>query len=127
MISQDKSRRKVSGGRYRKGIKKLKNRGGLPVLTKVGKNKVKKIKGRGKTIKYKLLTAETINVYDPSKKQYFKAKIESVVENPANRHYVRRNIITKGTVVKTDKGNAKVLNRPGQENLINGILIKKSS
>ena len=33
----------------------------------------------------------------------------------ANRHYVRRNILTKGTVITTDKGNAVITSRPGQE------------
>jgi small subunit ribosomal protein S8e len=46
------------------------------------------------------------------------------VENPANPHYVRRNIITKGAVIKTELGNAKVTSRPGQDGVVNAALIE---
>ena len=49
--------------------------------------------------------------------------ILGVVENTANPNYVRRNIITKGAIVETPEGNAKVTSRPGQDGVINGILI----
>lgn len=127
MIVQKRSRRKKSGGRYKKQIKKLRNKGNLPSFTKVGKKKIKKVRTRGGNIKLKLLNIDTANVYDPKTKKCFKARIESVLENPANRHYIRRNIITKGAIIKTDRGEARVLNRPGQESIINAILIKTSS
>ncbi len=127
MITQKRSKRKKSGGRYKKQVKKLRNKGNLPIYTKIGKKKVRKERGRGGKIKQKLLSINIANVYDPETKKYFKADIERVLENPANRHYVRRNIITKGAIIKTTKGEAKVLSRPGQESIINAILIKKSS
>ena len=46
-----------------------------------------------------------------------------VIENSANPNYVRRNIITKGAIVETPEGNAKVTSRPGQDGVLNGILI----
>ena len=49
--------------------------------------------------------------------------ILGVIENSANPNYVRRNIITKGAIVETPEGNAKVTSRPGQDGVINGILI----
>ena len=55
--------------------------------------------------------------------KYAKAKIISVVETPANRHFVRRNIMTKGCTIQTDKGRAVVTNRPGQEGTINAVLV----
>jgi len=64
-----------------------------------------------------------INVYDPKTKKYSKVEIKTVVENPANRHYVRRNILTKGTIVDTSLGKAKITSRPGQEAVLNGILV----
>ena len=124
---QDKSKRKISGGRYKKQIKKLRNKGSLPIYTKVGKEKIVVSRVKGGNKKFRLLNIDIANVFDPESKKYSKAKIESVVDSPANRHYIRRNIITKGTIIKTDKGNAKVLNRPGQESIINAILIKKTS
>lgn len=127
MIIQDKSKKKKSGGRYKKQIKKIKNKGNLPTYTKIGKQKIVKIRVKGGNKKFRLLNTDTANIFDPDTKKYNKAKIESVVDSPANRHYIRRNIVTKGTIIKTDKGNAKVLNRPGQEKVINAILIKKSS
>lgn len=127
MIIQDKSKRKISGGRYKKQIKKLRNKGNLPIHTKIGKQKVTKIRVKGGNKKFRLLNVDTANVFDSNTKKYMKARIESVVDNPANRHYIRRNIITKGTIIKTDKGDAKVINRPGQESIINAILIKKTS
>jgi small subunit ribosomal protein S8e len=36
---------------------------------------------------------------------------------------MRRNIITKGAVIKTELGDAKVTNRPGQDGLINAVLL----
>jgi len=38
---------------------------------------------------------------------------------------VRMNVITKGAIIETDKGNVKVTNRPGQEGHVQGILIKE--
>jgi small subunit ribosomal protein S8e len=48
-----------------------------------------------------------------------------VVENPANPHYVRRNILTKGAIVETEFGKARIISRPGQHGVINGVLVKK--
>ncbi|MDO5821049.1 MAG: 30S ribosomal protein S8e, partial [Methanobrevibacter sp.] len=33
------------------------------------------------------------------------------------------NIITKGAIVETEIGNAKVTSRPGQDGIINGVLL----
>ena len=49
--------------------------------------------------------------------------ILDVVENKANPNFVRRNIITKGAIVETSKGNAKVTSRPGQSGVISGVLL----
>jgi len=78
----------------------------------------------GGDTKIRLITDNIANVVDRKTNKYMKANIEMVLENPANRNYVRRNIITKGTVIKTDKGNARVLSRPGQDGVINAELIQ---
>lgn len=124
-ISQLRSRKKVSGGRYKYRVKKKKNLGSLPTHTKLGKKKVKVVKGRSRLTKQRLMHEETANVYDPKAKKYSKLKILNIVGNPANRHFVRRNIITKGAIIKTDKGEARVTSRPGQEGTINAVLISK--
>ena len=50
-------------------------------------------------------------------------QIISVLKNPANRDYERRRIITKGAILDTELGQVKVLSRPGQDGILNGILI----
>ncbi|MEK6856667.1 MAG: 30S ribosomal protein S8e [Nanoarchaeota archaeon] len=123
MKSQFRSRRKASGGRY-KAIrkKKLREIGRDPMYTLIGKNKVNLYKATGGEVKRSLIRAEEANVFDGSKHK--KVKILSVVDNKANRHFIRRNIITKGAVLKTELGDAVVVNRPGQEGHINATLLK---
>ena len=121
---QSKSKRKPTGGRYKsKQTKRLSRAGSKPILTKIAKRKIKKVRTIGGNRKIKTAQAEIINVFDPKSKKYIKAKLETVMSNPANRHYVRRNILTKGTIVKTDKGPVKITNRPGQEAALNGVLV----
>ena len=123
-ISQLRSRRKASGGRYidfRK--KKLRELGNLPRLTKLGEQKKVSLRVRAGNKKTVLLRQNIANVFDPKSKKYDKLKILTIVDNPANRHFIRRNIITRGAIIKTEKGNAKVLNRPGQEGMINAVLV----
>lgn len=123
-ITQFRPRRKATGSRYRDWRKKrIFESGNMPTLTKLSKKVVKSRRSLAAHNKLFLLSADTVNVYDPKSKKYAQLKIEAIVENPANRHFVRRSIITKGTVVKTEKGNARVTNRPGQEGLINAILV----
>ncbi len=126
MITQKRSRRKVSGGRYRAFRKKrLTELGRMPSLTKIGKQRLRKIRVRGtKNSKERLLRIDTANVYDPKTKKYSKSKIKAVVESNANRNYVRRGIITKGSVVETEQGKAKVTSRPGQNRIVNAVLLK---
>ncbi|MFH1592837.1 MAG: 30S ribosomal protein S8e [Candidatus Woesearchaeota archaeon] len=122
-ISHLRAKRKPSGGRYKKITKKLRHKGNLPTLTHIGEPRITKLRTRGNNPKVRLLTTNLANVYDPKSKKYFKSKIESVIESPSNRNFVRRNILTKGTVIKTEKGNAKVTSRPGQEKTVNAILV----
>ena len=53
-----------------------------------------------------------------------KIEIKNVLETPSNRFLARQNIITKGTIVETELGKAKITNRPSQEGVVNGILIE---
>lgn len=124
VVTQSRSKRKESGGRYIAARKKRKHAiGRTPTLTRVGEKELRKVRTKGGAAKTKSLRLDEANVFDPKTKKYSKAKIKSVMENPANRHYVRRNIITKGAVIDTEKGKAKVTSRPGQEGTINAVLI----
>ncbi|MBS3118039.1 30S ribosomal protein S8e [Candidatus Woesearchaeota archaeon] len=125
-LIKTRSKRKATGGRYIPFRKKRKEeKANLPTATKLKAKKVKFVRVRGGNLKHRLLGADQINLYDPKAKTYIKAKIEVVLENPANRHYPRRNILTKGTIVNTEKGKARITNRPGQENTVNAILLGK--
>ena len=123
-ISQFRSKRKVNGGIYISARKKRKfELGSEPRDTKIDKDKKKSLRIKGGNVKKVLLSSEIANVFDG--KKYNKSKIKAVVENSANRHFVRRNIITKGAVIDTELGKAKVTSRPGQDGLINAVLLKK--
>jgi len=65
------------------------------------------------------------NVIDPETNSTTRTPVLEVLENEANPHYVRRNIITKGAIVKTQLGPARVTSRPGQHGIINAILIER--
>lgn len=120
--SQQRSKKKPSGGRYHKITKKLKQLAGIPALTKIDKQRVKEKRTHGGDNKLSLLSANIINVQNQKTKKFQKSEIIKVLENTANRHYVRRNILTKGTIVETKIGKVKITSRPGQEGSINGIL-----
>lgn len=124
MRTKTRPKRKVSGGRYvdlRK--KRLSDLAGEPTLTGLSEIKKKKVRIRSGKLKTRLLRTNMANVYDKKTKKYKIVKIKTILENPANRHYVRRNIMTKGTIIDTEVGKARITNKPGQEGAINAILI----
>ncbi|RLE57439.1 MAG: 30S ribosomal protein S8e [Thermoprotei archaeon] len=119
--------RKPSGGIKGKH-KKIKPKclcGGPPTETKVGsENRLKIERTFGGNNKLKLKTVAYANVYIPSQKKCVKARIIRVLENPANREYARRGIVTKGSVIETEVGKARVTSRPGQDGVVNAVLIE---
>ncbi len=124
-ILQLRSKRKSTGGRYKRVIvKRLGRLGRLPVLTKLGVHKRKLIRVIGGNSKDKLLSTNKVNVFSAKDKKFLVLEIKNIVENPANKHYVRRNILTKGCVVETAKGKVKITSRPGQESVLNGVFIE---
>jgi small subunit ribosomal protein S8e len=124
MKFQGKSTRKYTGGRLirQRGKKKF-ELGGEPANTHLGETIRRTVKTLGGREKVRLLRDGTATVIDPKTKTAKKVKIETVTGNPANIHYIRRNIVTKGSIIKTEIGSARVTNRPGQEGSINAILI----
>ena len=123
-ISQKRSRRKVTGGRYKTFSKKREhNKGNLPAFTKVGEVHVKTRRARSGSVNSFFLSANVVNVLDPKSRKSQKTEVITVIESPANRHFVRRNIITKGAIVDTKLGKVKITSRPGQDGVLNAILI----
>ena len=124
-IQQSRSKRKITGGRYRSYRKKrLYELGNLPRLTTLGERKLRLLEGKFNKSKNILLSDNIANVYNPKTRKYLKSKIITMVDNTANRNFVRRNIMTKGAIIKTELGNAKITSRPGQEGTINAVLIE---
>ena len=120
-----KSRRKSTGGLLKKHRSPKKSQmGSLPTKTTIAPVKLKKKKTRGGNMKIKIFSSDQINVLNKKTKEFKKAKIISVLKNPANHNFVRRSIMTKGAIIKTDKGDVKVTSRPGQDSVLNGVLIE---
>lgn len=123
MQYQGISRRTATGGKRTSSHGKLKCHIGREAAEPhVADTKRKSIKTRGGNRKVKLLQCNTVNVTDPATGKTTVASIENVVGNEANGHYVRRNILTRGSVIQTSAGNAKVTSRPGQDGVVNAVL-----
>lgn len=121
-----RSRRKLSGGLIKQATsKKKRDMGRYPAETHISKRKLKTIRTRGGSNKYRVLSDEFVNVLDQSTGISQKTKILNVLENRANREYARRRIITKGCVLDTELGKVRVTSRPGQHGIINGVLVEK--
>lgn len=124
MLTQSRPKTTATGSRYHKfRDKRLFEKGSEPTLTRIGERKIKNERSMGGGLKHRLLREDYANVLDRKTKKYAKARIKTVIENPANRHYVRRNIMTKGTIIETELGKAVITNRPGQEGVINAVLV----
>ena len=123
---QGKSRRSKTGRRIRYDQSKRKFEIGREShLTTIGETKLKKVRTRGNNKKIRAKTANIVYVVDPKTNKTTKTEIKSVVENSANIHYVRRNIMNKGAIIETKLGKAKITSRPGQSGNINAELISK--
>ena len=105
--------------------KKRRDRGSLFLETKIGKRIIKRKRSKGGNAKAKLSSIDAANLANPKTGKISKAKILAVTENTANPHYVRRNVLTKGAVIKTETGLARVTSRPGQDGVINAVLIEE--
>jgi ribosomal protein S8.e len=122
---QGKSKRKPTGGRL------VSNRGKRKFeisrekqYTKIGRQSLKQYRGMGGSVKVGMLTADYANVVDKKTNTVKKAKILNVTMNPADNNYVQRNIMNKGAKITTELGDAIVSSRPGQDGVINAVLVE---
>ena len=123
-LSQSMPRRKQTGARYKDYRKKKQYElGREPSFTKLGKKRILAIRTRGANSKLRMLSADTANLFDPKTRLFKQAKIKTITDNPANRHFIRRNIMTKGSVIDTELGKARITSRPGQDGVVNAVLI----
>jgi small subunit ribosomal protein S8e len=117
-------KRKLSGGKKRAYRSKKKyEAGGYAAETILGEPKRKSTRGLGGNIKVKVLTDKFVSVTDPKTGKTQKTEITRVVKNGANVDFNRRGVITKGAEIETALGSAKVTSRPGNDGVINAVLI----
>jgi small subunit ribosomal protein S8e len=123
MQYQGRSKRSKTGARLRPQSKKKKSKTGRsPTETTVGEQRFRTVDARGDNEKVRALSTNVANVATDD--GAVRATIEDVVENGANPNYARRNIITKGAIVETDAGRARVTSRPGQSGQVNAVLVE---
>jgi small subunit ribosomal protein S8e len=130
-----KSKRKITGGidrSHSRSDKRLAWIGGDPSETTIASEtepQRKVVKGLGSTKKVKLKADKYVIATDKKTGKAKKLEILTVVENKADRQFARRNIITKGAVIKAKDGQievfVKVTSRPGQSGTIHGIILEK--
>ncbi len=121
---QGKSKRKITGGKrvyHRKKRKfEISQDYELPMIAE---EKKKTVRSRGGNQKVRVVGAEKANLSD-GEGNVKAVEIKNVIENPANPNYVQRNILNKGAIIETEDGKAKVTSRPGQDGIINAVLIE---
>ncbi|MCS7099277.1 MAG: 30S ribosomal protein S8e [Sulfolobales archaeon] len=125
-IYQGNDSKKISGGIRRPSRKKRKYElGGYPTQTKIGSRDVRvkeRVRGGGVVVRARVVAYA--NIYDPEARTYRKARILKVVENRANREYVRLGIVARGALVETELGLAQITSKPSRDGVVNAVLIK---
>lgn len=123
MKDHGRSTRRRTGGRRRPKRDRRKHElGSAPTETQVGDAKLKTVDVRGAGSKVRAITADTASV--AADDGVVAAAIENVVENPSDPNYARRNIITRGALIETSEGLARVTSRPGQDGQVNAVLVE---
>ena len=114
----------VTGGRKRAyRVKRKFEKGAFPAETTLGEPKRKIVRGYGGKVKVKALSAKYASVTDPKSGKTEKTEILRVVRNSANVDYNRRGVITRGAEIETSLGLARVTSRPGNDGVINAVLL----
>ncbi|MFT4909949.1 MAG: small subunit ribosomal protein S8e [Natronomonas sp.] len=122
-MNHARSTKKRTGGRRRNVRKKRKHEhGSSPTETQIGEQQLKVVETHGGNVKVRAVEADAASVATDDGVE--RAAIEDVVENASNPNYVRRNIITKGAVIETDAGRARVTSRPGQDGQVNAVRLE---
>ena len=116
--------RKITGGMYHKQKKKklyeIQSQETHVVLGETSKKQIKTMSGKIKTI---MLRENKANLLINGKIQ--RVEIKNVVETPQKRFLARQNRLMKGAIIETEKGKARITNRPSQEGQVNAVLIEQ--
>jgi small subunit ribosomal protein S8e len=122
MKYQGRSTTKRTGGRIKPSRNKKRSELGREASeTTVGDPRFQVVDARGNGTKTRALSTNVAQVADGD--ESVSADILGVEENPANVNYKRRNIITKGAIIETSEGLARVTSRPGQHGQVNAVLV----
>ena len=125
-LYQGNDLRKITGGKKRRNRKPRKREiGSFPTNTTLSSEEervVARVCGGNRKIRVK--KALYVNIQNPDGTSK-KVKILRILETPMNPDYVRRGIIVKGAIIETEAGRAIVTSRPGQDGVINAVLIKQ--
>jgi small subunit ribosomal protein S8e len=92
----------------------------------MGESRRKFSRGRGGNLKLKVLSEKQVCVTDPKTGKTEKTEVLRVVKNPANIDYDRRGVITKGALIETSLGQARITSRPGQHGVLNAVLVSET-
>ncbi|MEZ0248309.1 MAG: 30S ribosomal protein S8e [Thermoproteus sp.] len=117
--------RKPTGGTKRR-VAKVKQKalcGGPARVPSIGPQEVEVERVTGGNIKVRLRSVQYANVYIPKEKKSVKAKIISVVSTPSNPDFAKKGQVVKGAVIQTEVGRAVVTSRPGQDGVVNAVLV----
>ncbi|MAH21777.1 MAG: 30S ribosomal protein S8e [Thaumarchaeota archaeon] len=118
------AKRKMTGGRrVPNRARRSSETDGYPVETSLGQQLVRLRRVRGASIRVVLRSTEYANVVDPRTNKTVKSKILKVLGNTASRDYQRRGVLTKGAMIETEAGKAKVISRPSQHGVINALVV----
>jgi len=124
--SQERSRRKYTGKKYKHFHKKRKRNLERPSIeTQIGGEKKKKQRTLGGNYKLKLFSSNFINVTDLNTNKTSKVKILKFDSNAASKDINRRHVLTKGAIIETELGKVRISSRPGQHGILNGVLISE--
>lgn len=124
---QGRDNKKPTGGRLHTSREKKRFELGSPptetaLSTKANSKKTTRVCGGNS--KVRLDKAAFVNVTNPKDNSTKKVKLLKVKNNPSNVDYARRGVITKGAILETELGDARVTSRPGQDGTLNAILLK---
>ncbi|MBT8508223.1 30S ribosomal protein S8e [Methanomicrobiaceae archaeon CYW5] len=120
-----RSVRKETGGRltHARGKRKAEI-GNASADSHIGEDRRRIMRTMGGNHKVRVLRAQYANVSDPKTGVTKKVGMETVEQNTANPNFVRRNLLTKGAIIKTEIGRARIVSRPGQDGVINAVLVE---
>ncbi len=127
-IYQWRDNKKPTGGKknryYKVKRKYAHGRYFIPAVVQAGEERVS-VRVRGGGVKVRLRKVAYAIVSDPRTGKSVKARILRVVATPANREYARRQIVVKGAIIETTEGRAVVTSRPGQDGIVNAVLLQE--